>query len=61
MGEYFDKHIESIEPVVDYDDCGNPWLGAEIQTNRKDQIGNPISIFLTKAELRKVLERLEAL
>jgi hypothetical protein len=61
MSNYFDQRIESIEPVIDYDDNGKPCLCAEIHTNYKDQTGNPVTIHLTKAELRKVLEQLEAL
>lgn len=58
---YFDKHIENIGLVVDYDDCGNPRLCIEIETNHKNQLGFPVSVHLTKVELRKVLEQLETL
>lgn len=61
MSEYFDKHVENIGFVVDYDYSGRPWLCAEMQTDLKDQTGNPVTVTLTKAELRKVLEQLEAL
>lgn len=59
MSEYFDKRIENIGLVINL--IGRPQMCVEIQTNRKDQIGNPVTIFLTKAELRKALEQIEAL
>jgi hypothetical protein len=61
MSEYFDKSIENVEPTIYYDDNGWHWLCIEIETNHKNQLGLPVSVHLTKAELRKVLEQLEAL
>lgn len=58
MNEYFDKRIESIEPIIDYDDNGKPLLCAEINLNFNGRYEN---VHLTKAELRKVLDQLEAL
>ena len=58
MSEYFDKSIENIVLTIDYDGNGKPWLCANINLSLN---GRYETISITKAELRKVLEQLEAL
>jgi hypothetical protein len=58
MSEYFDKRIDYIALTIDYDGNGKPWLCANINLSLS---GRYEIVSLTKAELRKVLEQLEAL